>query len=54
MKTVQRENLVSGKNRVRTPLKIPIALVYMKYGVGFDRAIDTDEEKWRFNQCFQT
>ena len=24
----------------------------MKYGVGFDRAIDIDEEKWRLNQCF--
>lgn len=32
--------------------KIPIGLVYVKYGVEFNRAIDTDEEKWRLNQCF--
>ena len=32
--------------------KIPTDLVYMKFGMGFDRAINVDEEKWRLNQWF--
>lgn len=32
--------------------KIPTDLVYMKFGMGFDRAINIDEEKWRLNQWF--